>query len=392
MAPYPHGYWNSLLVLLLSIAIAIPADSAFAPVSSPAPKLSHGPRRYNSSSAIIKSLTGVSEIFTDVRSATQHRYDLKDNTGTQMDCLHVDAILGDKSIWGNHKYLGLYHANVGGQYNVRLASSSDMMSWTYRRTIIYNADMPYLKRVDSGQNGWLLLAHEQWMNPGSKLPSRLGFKLFYNESQLLSGVHFNSYIAPLSVGKHSQLEGTPNIYNARRSIVKDLVVVNAEIGFHFNNDKGVDTVASSQLQNFGPTALAPEWHDPHEEVRYNQMFIDKGAIGNIGQRASGMISTMHISLQEANIGKMPPTIWEDWRTWMYHYAPGEGGVPTGATGSSVEMLKISTHGGSTAIANPSWHIVPCPDQSSKCIFVSYFIFSEGAAPGEAGVLAFVKSL
>ena len=144
-----------------------------------------------------RALGRVSEIFSDVRSAADFRYDLKDDTGTQMDCLHVDAILGDKSIWGGHGYLGLYHANVNGQYNVRLASSSDMMSWTYRRTIVSNADMPFLKRVDKGQDGWLLLAHEQWMNSGSRLPSRLGFKLFYNESQLLLGDHFNSYICLL---------------------------------------------------------------------------------------------------------------------------------------------------------------------------------------------------
>ena len=93
-----------------------------------------------------------------------------------------------------------------------------MMSWTYRRTIVSNADMPFLKRVDKGQDGWLLLAHEQWMNSGSRLPSRLGFKLFYNESQLLLGDHFNSFIAPLSVGQRSQLEGTPSIYTATRTV------------------------------------------------------------------------------------------------------------------------------------------------------------------------------
>ena len=41
--------------------------------------------------------------------------------------------------------------------------------------------------------------------------------------------------------------------------------------------------------------------------------------------------------------------------------------------------------------------MPCPSDTlpgreADCIFVSYFVFSEGAAPGEAGVLAFVKPL
>ncbi len=68
------------------------------------------------------------------------------------------------------------------------------------------------------ENGWILLAHEQWMRtapgPASAAPSQLGFKLYYSLSDLLAGSHFNSFVAPLTLGAHSSLEGTPNIYNA----------------------------------------------------------------------------------------------------------------------------------------------------------------------------------
>jgi len=91
---------------------------------------------------------------------------------------------------------------------------------------------------------------------------------------------------------------------------------------------------------------------------------------------------------------MPPTIWEDWRTWVYHFSDSEGDVPIGK--GSVEILDVKTHKGSTAFGNPSWHIVPCPYSPTvngpSCVFVAYFIFSEGAEPGEAGVAAFVKEL
>ena len=92
---------------------------------------------------------------------------------------------------------------------------------------------------------------------------------------------------------------------------------------------------------------------------------------------------------------MPPTIWEDWRTWIYYFAEDEGDVPLGREGSSVSMLEIKTHGGSSAVANPSFRKLSCPgsnDETPKCIFVAYFIFGEGAAPGESGVLAFTKKL
>ena len=49
--------------------------------------------------------------------------------------------------------------------------------------------------------------------------------------------------------------------------------------------------------------------------------------------------------------------------------------------------------GSTAFANPSFAQLPCPPnkQTGECIFISYLIFSEGAAPGEQGVVSFSKS-
>jgi hypothetical protein len=92
-----------------------------------------------------------------------------------------------------------------GEYEVRLARSSDLMQWTFVRTLLPNADMPFLKKVTTGSGSssdasWILLTHEQWMRPGSETPSQLGFKLYYNESQLAAGDPFNSFVAPLTPG------------------------------------------------------------------------------------------------------------------------------------------------------------------------------------------------
>ena len=45
------------------------------------------------------------------------------------------------------------------RWEVRVASSTDLMNWRYVRTILPNADMPYAYALP---NGWLLLLHEQW--------------------------------------------------------------------------------------------------------------------------------------------------------------------------------------------------------------------------------------
>jgi hypothetical protein len=339
------------------------------------------------------------DILSDVTISEGYAYDLKDDHGAEMSCVHVDFVRNE-TVSSEHldgdRYIGLYHSNIKGSFEVRLASSANLIDWTFRKTLLQNADMPYLYRVP--ESSWLMLVHEQWMNPNSQLPSRVGFKLWYDETDLVSpdGTYFNSFVAPLTVGNISQLEGTPNVYDA--NITKDeetgFLVVNADIGFHFNDENGKDQVASSHITRFGPTALDPIYRDARVASTYNNLFISHGAIGNIGQRAPGklMSSDVHFSLQEANIGSMPPTIWADWRIWMYRFSAHEIFVPDGT--GTIEMMNIKTHKNSTAVGNPSWHKVPCPDShnsnnnSIECVFVSYFLFGEGAKPGEAGVLAF----
>ena len=100
--------------------------------------------------------------------------------------------------------------------------------------------------------------------------------------------------------------------------------MNADVGFHFNDRNGVDTVAIGRLQDFGPTTIQPQLTGQHRAAAYDELFIAKGAIGNIGQRAPGTVYGVHINTQEANIGSMPPTIWADWRIWLYFLPQTKG--------------------------------------------------------------------
>src|SRR5262249_16472329 len=108
------------------------------------------------------------------------------------------------------------------------------------------------------------------------------------------------------------------------------------------------------------------------------------------QRDAGTMQNVHFALQEANIGHMPPPVWEDWRIWMYRFTPQESITPTGA--GNVTMLTIKTHKGSVAFANPAFTTVSGPDGQGQCVVVSYFLFGEGAKPGEGGSLVFYHRL
>lgn len=363
----------------LMLALALVAAVACVPAASAAPK----PVANATATANAGPPASVARYFTDVAGAAGHRYDLQDDTGKQMACTHV--------VPGTHApYVALSHAQVGSEFEVRLATSDDLLSWTFGHAVLPNADMPYPFTVAA--NGWVVVVHEQWMNAGSQLPSRLGFKLWYNASDLAAGAPpFNSFLAPLTVGAHSQLEGTPNVYGASMVTRQGLQTLDLVVGFHYNDRDGVDQVAQGALTSFGPASLTPSWA-ARAATAYDQKFIAAGAIGNIGQRDAGALDGVDFVLQEGNVGHMPPTIWADWRVWLYVRAPGEPLPPTGA--GTPYQLAVRTDKGSTAFGNPSVVVLQCPGgrDGGQCVFVSYFIFGEGAAPGEAGNLVFYHRL
>jgi hypothetical protein len=175
----------------------------------------------------------VIEALGNVKGSLNHTYGLKDNTSLQMASLHllpVTSVAGSGSS-AAHVYHAVYMSMLPkSEWEVRVANSSDLISWTFVRKLLPNADMPYAHALP---NGWILLAHEQWMRvakgPSSAAPSRLGFKLYYSLADLLSGSHFNSFVAPLTLGARSSLEGTPNIYSAQVVQRGGLFMVDAQL-------------------------------------------------------------------------------------------------------------------------------------------------------------------
>jgi len=73
---------------------------------------------------------------TDVKGALRRAYDLKDSTGSQMASLHLlDTPPGGAG------YSAVYMSMQSKVWEVRSATSSDLMMWTYANTLLPNADM-----------------------------------------------------------------------------------------------------------------------------------------------------------------------------------------------------------------------------------------------------------
>jgi hypothetical protein len=314
------------------------------------------------------------------RYAAAVRYDLKDNTGNHMQCLSVIDMTGQA-----YKYAAVYHTPYlvtgGYRYKVNLAISNDLMNWIWQRTLLDNADMPKFMKVTNGE--WIILTHEQWMNEGpggdSRGPAQLGFKLFHNYADLLNGTIRKSWVA----GQHvTNLNGTPNFYDAR--IVYDGLnpSVEAICGFHFW-DGYRDAVGHATVTKLFHPGGGTSW-SPMTATNYNNLFINAGVTGNIGQRATLSTSNGRYTIQEGNVGD-PASSWDKWRVWLYSHDDDQL-YPTG--NGSILQLAPQTHKGSSSFGNPNLDLVKDPNGIGQAIVVSYFIFGEGSAPGEAGSLLY----
>jgi hypothetical protein len=136
------------------------------------------------------------------------------------------------------------------------------------------------------------------------------------------------------------------------------------LGLHYNEDR--DQVAAGAL--LGLRAGAPLWaFGPW--AGYNAALTAAGAAGNVGGRDALPCGSGTLVLQEGN--RANPTDWAKW------------GVFAKEAGDSTRALQIQTPGGSRSFGNPgAVHL------GGGLLAVSYFLFSEGAAPGEAGQLLF----
>jgi len=323
--------------------------------------------------------------FNDVEKAEGVVYGLHDNAGATMDGLRIRRSYANS----DYKYFGVYHTLVGSEFQVRLAKSSDLLRWTFVRTLLPNADMPYVYQMGSDDKSWIFLAHEQWMNPNSESPSRLGFKMYYTEADFFAGKYASSYLAPMMDGL--DLMGTPNIYSAVMQNHNGYWVISGIIGFHYHKDD-VDKVSQASLVNFCDPVGSPTWNIIGNSS-YEDSIARLGVSGNIGDRDFTGDAGIYISLQEGNLGPNTPVNWANWRVFMYLWSNYDKSIsyPTGS--GTWYPLKPVTKGGSYAFGNPALVVLPHPSKPSvRVIAVTYFLFSQGAAPGEAGSLLFYHSL
>jgi hypothetical protein len=294
----------------------------------------------------------------DVTQATAHRYGARDNEGTSLDTLKVIRSPGGG-------YLGVYHALRQGVFVVKVARSTDLLTWVRVADLDVHASQPTLAATPGG--GFVLADEKDsgctGTGPGGNC---LGFRHYPSLTALFGGAADRIFQAPRSLSKCA--EGTPNIYSirARRNIGRSTI----KVGFHYFRDCRVDRQAGGVLRNFS------SW-SARIDGRANGLLEAFHPDGNIGDRDYARLPGGAFSIHEVQFRRHD---FGSWRVFLYDRKAGRA-----------QQLEITTRGGSTAFANPTFALLRSP-RGRPALLITLFIPSQGAARTEGGELVYYREL
>jgi hypothetical protein len=322
------GEWRSA-VLTLAVVLVVGCSP------SPAP-----PDR----SAVKAELRGLIE---DIPGSTAYRYQLKDDRGYDMGPTKV--------IWSPEAgaFAGIYFTweEGPGGFVVHLATSTDLFSWDERTAYSVGASQPTIARTPTGR---YVVAWEQEPDP-----IHLVMLEFPTWEALLGKLGTPRVMQP-QVTMPACGEGTPDITSATDTRV--------DVTFHYHAGCERDREANGWT----------DWTDWHSSAdpELDAALEAAGVVGHIGDRDSFTYRGYPFMLIE---GETVPGDWASWRLYLYDPATRKA-----------EQLDIRTHGGSRSFSNPGVEIVTIDGRQS--LLLTMFLFSEGAAPGEAGGLLYYREL
>jgi hypothetical protein len=300
-------------------------------------------------------------LIADVPAATSC-YGIRDDLGRTMDTLKVI----ENPAGG---YLAVYHVGTGGGYfEVHLATSSDLMSWTHR-ALLDESSQP---TITSTPDGGFLLAVEAG---GGGRPPWLRFKYYPDLGRLLAADAARVFDAPHVVAPAGRLaEGTPNVYQVTFEPDVDHSTIIA--GFHYLRPGRLLGQGDVDRQARGRLAGFRHW-TADREPRLDAALEAWTVTGNIGDRDELHWRGQPYTLIEGQFHK------GDWRSWrVYLYDPASG---------AADPVPVRTHRGSVSFANPTATMLTAPS-GAPALLITLFLPGEGAAAGEGGPLLYCREL
>lgn len=315
------------------------------------------------SPSIDEARTVLMEYVGAVYDADGHRYDASDDQGHGLGTIKVVQV-------GPDEFAGVYFwwdDDFGG-FITSLATSSDLLEWTWRADLATYASQPYIAAASDG--GWVV-AWEQ--EPPEQDESAIRMVLYPTLESLLAASPSQVFDAERQLSECA--EGTPNIYEASSTFV--------DFGFHFYAG------CESDRQARGTT----DWVTWTAET---QPLLDRAAIfqgyrGSIGDRDHIEFEGYGFTFLEAQL------VQSDWHTFRvllhdtalgvadresFEEFPGSPWPPP-----SVNVF-IATHAASESFTNLT--VTQVTFQGRPALVMGLFIPQEGAHGGEAGQLIYYR--
>jgi Tol biopolymer transport system component len=280
----------------------------------------------------------------DVAEATAFRYDARDDLGHELDTLKVLPAPDGEG------FVGLYHSVSDNPMtlDVHLATSTDLMEWTWQTTLAEFASMPTIRPAS---DGGYVVAWEQ--EPGN----HLRFAYYATWADLLDGEASKSLDAPRRLS--SCAEGTPNLYAASSTWL--------DVGFHYYRGCTHDRQARG-------TSDWTSW-SPARQQALDHAIEALGGQGGIGDRDTLTFEGVDFTIVEAQL------VNEDWLTWRLFLLDETGGAG---------RLDVHSHSGSVAFTNPTIELIEIDGQ--RALLVTLFVAQEGASGTEVGELIYYRIL
>jgi hypothetical protein len=301
-------------------------------------------------------------IVQGVTLATRVQYNARDTAGHALDTMKIIER-------GGGGYISAFHSSDGaGSFSVRFASSTNLLTWSSGLGSVADASQATLARRP---NGSFLAVYEKRSADGR---SHLQFGQYGDASALLAGNASSAFSASRSLSTWN--EGTPSL--------RDVSDVSATIGFHYlatDVSPAVDRNARGRLDGF--PGSAPTWGAITVDAPVNTAIKTlEPTVHHIGDRDEIVFRGYGFRLVEAQTRRDD---WSSWRVYLYD----ETAAGRGDTLHAMTKLNVRTHGLSSSFGNPTATVVTDPG-GRRAVVMTLFLFSEGAAAGEAGELIYYR--
>ena len=297
------------------------------------------------------------QLIENVSSSLGYRYTTKDNKGNSMDT----AKIIDNPSGG---YLAVYHT----VRTVKLATSTDILNWTYKKDLETSATQPTICTLS---NGGLLVAFEKHNNGGS-----VKINYYTSLTTLYAGTISKSYNAVRTIGKVN--EGTPNIYSA--TLNPDIDHSTIDIGFHYQSAKSVQCSEGPDRQAEGILTNFSSWSASKQTDIDNAIMPLITPCTNIGDRDGLVFNGILYSIHEAGGGPALANF-DKWRIFLYNHLS-----------KTAIQLNIKTPKGGVVFANPTFTNVKNPSTSSKRVLVVTLFVPSQNGKDPAGTLTYYNPI